>query len=112
MSERAKKLLFDILNCIAETEGFTKSTPNFDVYSKDRATQLIVERLLSIIGEATVRLRGLEQPILLNNGQQIIGFRNRLIHAYDSLDNAMVYIIFKKHLPKLRAEIEVLLEEN
>jgi uncharacterized protein with HEPN domain len=41
--------------------------------------------------------------------RKIVGFRNRLIHAYDAVDSAMVWAIVKKHLEPLRKEVENLI---
>jgi uncharacterized protein with HEPN domain len=48
----------------------------------------------------------IESTIVIENGKQIIGFRNRLVHAYDSIDNAIVWAILNRHLEKLKIEIE------
>ena len=37
-------------------------------------------------------------------------FRNRLIHSYDNIDNSIVWIIIKNHLPVLKGEIETILK--
>jgi uncharacterized protein with HEPN domain len=41
----------------------------------------------------------------LENTQQISGFRNRIIHAYDSIDNSIVWVILKKYLNPLKEEV-------
>jgi uncharacterized protein YutE (UPF0331/DUF86 family) len=41
-------------------------------------------------GEALNKLRQTENIFIIENGNQIIGFRNRLVHAYDSIDNSIV----------------------
>jgi uncharacterized protein with HEPN domain len=61
---------------------------------------------LVIIGEALNKLRQTEADVLIENDKQIIGFRNRLVHAYDSIDNSIVWAIINRHLEKLRIEIE------
>lgn len=40
----------------------------------------------------------------LENARKIVGFRNRLIHAYDAVDASMVWAIVKKHLSPLNDE--------
>ena len=85
---------------------FTIDISDFNIYDKDRKTQSAVERQLVIIGEALNKLRGLESGIVIENDKQIIGFRNRLVHAYDSIDNSIVWAIINRHLEKLKSEIE------
>ena len=40
----------------------------------------------------------------------MIDFRNRLIHSYDNLDDAIVWVILQRHIPILREEIKKALE--
>ena len=91
-------------------EEFTLGVNDFNIYDKDRKTQSAVERQLAIIGEALNQLRKIEPNIEIENDTQIIGFRNRLIHAYDSLDNSIVWVIINKYLKKLKIEIQNLIK--
>ena len=67
-----------------------------------------MERQLAIIGEALNQFKKLEPEIKIENNKQIISFRNRLVHAYDSLDNSMIWVIISKHLTTLKIEIQKL----
>ncbi|MCC9165339.1 DUF86 domain-containing protein [Pontibacter sp. XAAS-A31] len=73
-------------------------------------TQSAVERQLSIIGEAVNRFDKLSQHTILDNARQIVGFRNRLIHAYDSMDNTIVWAILKRYLLPLKTTVIKALE--
>ncbi|NLH42837.1 MAG: DUF86 domain-containing protein [Planctomycetes bacterium] len=42
---------------------------------------------------------------------KIIRFHNRIIHGYDTVDDATVWGIADQHLPRLLAEVESLLQE-
>ena len=80
-------------------------------------TQLIekqsaVERQLAIIGEALNKFYQNENNIKIENDKQIIAFRNRLVHAYDSIDNSIVWVIIKKHLPQLKSEVKKIIQEG
>jgi len=68
-----------------------------------------VERQLAIIGEALNHLRKLEPQVRIENDKHIINFRNRLIHAYDSIDNSIIWAIIKRHLNPLKIEIRKLI---
>ena len=83
MTERGKKYLSDILMAIELIENFISDTPDFNLYQNDPKTQSAVERQLVIIGEALNKLKQTESGLLIQNDKQIIGFRNRLVHAYD-----------------------------
>jgi len=81
-------------------------TPDFITYEADLKTQSAIERQLVLIGEALNKLRKIEPDIVIENYQKIIAFRNRLVHAYDNIDNAIVWMILKKHLVNLKKELE------
>jgi uncharacterized protein with HEPN domain len=106
MTEKSKKYLSDVLMAIHLIREFTIDIIDFNIYDKDRKTQSAVERQLVIIGEALNKLRQTETEIVIENDKQIIGFRNRLVHAYDSIDNSIVWAIINRHLENLKNEIE------
>lgn len=47
----------------------------------------------------------------LKNAKEIINFRNRIIHAYDSIDDTIIWAIKTNHLPELKTEIESLMRK-
>ena len=104
MTDQEKKYLSDILEAIRRIELFTQDTPTFELYIQDIKTQSAVERQLSIIGEAVNRFDRLTLQAPLENARQIVGFRNRLIHAYDGMDNAIVWAVLERHIPLLKVE--------
>lgn len=106
MTEKGQKYLSDILQAIDLIEEFTISTPTFNDYISDLKTQSAVERQLGIIGEALNKFDNLHPGVSLENARQIIGLRNRLIHAYDFVDPAIIWVILKKHLSPLKQEAE------
>ncbi len=108
MTEKGKKYLSDILMAIDLIENFIADTPDFNLYQSDLKTQSAVERQLAIIGEALNKLNQSESDLSIQNDKQIIGFRNRLVHSYDSIDNAIVWAIVKRHLSGLKKEIQEL----
>ena len=108
MTDKSKKYLSDILIAIDLIEKFTVEISDFNVYQEDLKTQSAVERQLAIIGEALNQLRKINPNLEIENDRQIIGFRNRLVHAYDSIDNSIVWAIINRHLIKLKEEIKVL----
>jgi uncharacterized protein with HEPN domain len=108
MTEKSKKYLSDILIAIDLIEKFTVDVTNFNIYQDDLKTQSAVERQLAIIGEALNQLKKIETDLEIENAKQIIGFRNRLVHTYDSIDNSIVWAIINRHLKKLKEEIQAL----
>lgn len=105
MTEKGRKYLSDILMAIDLIEKFIADTPDFETYQQDLKTQSATERPLAINGEALNKFKQAEDDLSFQNDQQIIGFRNRLIHAYDSIDNSIVWVIVKRHLQELKIEI-------
>ena len=105
MTDMSLKYLSDILMAIKLIEDFTKEIEDYKAYDQDRKTQSAVERQLAVIGEALNHIRKIEPAIEIENDKQIIAFRNRLIHAYDSIDNSIVWVIINRHLSILKAEI-------
>jgi len=87
-------------------EKFTVDVTDFYTYQADLKTQSAVERQLVVIGEALNQLKKSEPTLEIENDKQIIGFRNRLVHAYDSIDNSIVWAILNRHLNKLKQEIK------
>jgi len=70
-----------------------------------------VERELEIIGEATNRILKLQLDIEITSAVKIVDQRNLIIHAYDSIDDEMIWGIVVNHLPKLKKEVAGLLGE-
>ncbi len=70
-----------------------------------------VERDLEILGEAINRIikRDASFEEKITNARAIIGLRNQVIHAYDSISDEIIWSILINHLPKLKAEIESLI---
>lgn len=108
MTEKSKKYLSDIFMAIDLIEKFTVDITDFNSYQNDLKTQSAVERQLVIIGEALNQLKKVEPHLEIEHDKQIIGFRNRLVHAYDNIDNSIVWAIINRHLKKLKEEINTI----
>jgi uncharacterized protein with HEPN domain len=102
--DRKKKYYSDILYAISQIEEFL-SDITFTLYKKDRKTKSAVERQLSIIGEAVKCIKQIDSNELINFHSSIIGFRNVLVHSYDSINDEMVWTIIKRNLPSLKEEV-------
>ena len=110
MTEQGKKYLSDVLMAIELIESFTANTSTYSEYLSDLKTQSAVERQLGIIGEAVNKYDNLFPSETLENAKKIVGFRNRLIHAYDSIDPSMIWAIIQNYLRPLKDEITVRLK--
>jgi len=109
MNDEVKKYLSDILSCIVFIETETGPVKIFREYKNNLLLKAAVERKIEIIGEALSRACKIEPELLITNKEKIISTRNRIIHAYDAVDDVMIWEIVVKHLPLLKKEIEKLL---
>lgn len=105
MTDQGNKLLSDILQAIELIESFVTDIKDFSDYLSDIKTQSAVERQLGIIGEAVNKFEKLFPEMPLSNAGKIVGFRNRLIHAYDAVDPSMIWAIIKIYLGPLKDEV-------
>ena len=87
MERKAAKLLEDIRDAAAFVTQATEAK-TLNEYRQDRLLRQAVERNFEIIGEAVGRLAKLDPATAAKIGdyQQIISFRNVLIHGYDLID--------------------------
>jgi uncharacterized protein with HEPN domain len=109
MNDLGRKYLYDITIAIEHIREFTANTDTFEQYVADLKTQSAVERQLAIIGEAIIQYRKLESMPTLSHANQIAGLRNRLIHAYDTIEPTIIWAILQNHLTVLAEEIKVIM---
>ena len=103
--------LWDMLQAARSIETFI-GTKTIEDYTSDPLLRSAVERQFLIIGEAAsqavrrfpdIRRRIRDLP-------RIIAFRNRLVHGYATISDDVVWAIAHDELPRLRHDIEALLE--
>jgi len=111
MKREIKKYLFDIKVSIDSIYDYLGEKRNFFEYQENKLLRRAVEREIEIIGEATNRILKLDSTISIENARQIVDTRNWVIHGYDKVDDVVIWGILSNHLPKLRIEIEKLLED-
>ena len=108
MEEYTKKLLLDIDEAIEHIGEFTGSISSLSEYENNLMVRRAVERELEIIGEAMNRLVNAQETIEITHARRIVDLRNRVIHGYDKVDNALIWGILQRHLPLLKEEIDFL----
>lgn len=94
-----------ILDAINQIETYM-DTLDYSQFEQTRLVQDGVIRQLEIIGEASRNLSDdfrVQHPEL--PWRQIIGLRNRLIHAYFDVDLGIVWDIVQENLPQLKDTI-------
>jgi uncharacterized protein with HEPN domain len=112
MDERILKWLYDVKMCIEEIDSFfNEEEIDFFSYRSDLKLKRAVERNLEIIGEAVNRIITRDNTFTekISNAKAIIGLRNQVIHAYDSISDEAIWSILTHHLPKLKLEVDVLI---
>ena len=115
MDERILKWLFDIKIAIEEIEDFFSDRPmDFLQYKKNILLKRAVERNLEIIGEAVNRILKKDDSFTskISEARAIVGLRNQVIHAYDSISDENIWSILIKHLPVLKSEVIQLIDQS
>lgn len=106
----------DIQTSLADVQRYTdellSKTANRTVldYREDRDFQLVVDRLLSIVGEAVIRTElatSMEEVgKRITDVRRLIAFRHVMVHAYDEIIDTVVWDIVQTHLPRLKLEVD------
>ncbi|SFT98490.1 Uncharacterized conserved protein, contains HEPN domain [Algoriphagus locisalis] len=109
MNAKDLKYILDIQSIIEELEIIkNRVSNNFINYKNDFIVKRAVERDLEIIGEAVRKLTEQNPNMALSSIKKIIGLRNMISHAYDSIDNELIWAIIQKDIPILNDKIKKL----
>ncbi|MDR2703014.1 MAG: DUF86 domain-containing protein [Cellulomonadaceae bacterium] len=84
--------LYDAKHAATLAHSFVQDM-TYESYLGDARTRAAVERMMLTLGEALARLRrdDPETANLIPGIVRIIGFRNRIVHVYDEIDDAVVW---------------------
>lgn len=106
MQPKLLKYILDVESVIKEIESIKQKTQNnFNNFSDNIILQRAVERDLEIIGEAIRKMVEINPNIQITASKNIIGLRNIISHAYDSVEPEMLQGIIQKNIPILMNEI-------
>ncbi|SMG54158.1 Uncharacterized conserved protein, contains HEPN domain [Marivirga sericea] len=109
MQPKLLKYILDIESVIEEIESIKQKTQNdFNNFSNDIILQRAIERDLEIIGEAIRKIIDINPDVQITASKNIIGLRNIISHAYDSVEPEMLWGIIQRNVPVLADEIRVL----
>ena len=111
MTIEEKKLLSDVLNAIEGIRLHLGNTRNFNVYKQNLTIRRAIERELEIIGEAINNLLKLNSDIKISNARFIVDLRNKVIHAYDSVNDTIIWKVIVKDIPLLENEVKELIKD-
>ena len=111
MDRKINKRLNDILIAISEIESFLEQRPReFQVFVEDHMFRNAIERQVGIIGEAVAQILQVDPNIQISEARDIRATRNFLIHSYDTIRIDMIWGIVINDLPKLKLEVQALLD--
>lgn len=102
----ALKYLLDLEQLISELEKVVVfcNRDRFQ-FNENFMALRTVERNLELIGEAKRQLHLCTPEIKIAHAKAIIGLRNMLAHAYDSIDATVLWKILLRDIPDLTAEV-------
>lgn len=112
MTIEEKKLLTDIRISISSIDDHLEGKRLFDEYVKNKTRRRAVERELEIIGEAVSKLLKINPHISISYARQIVDLRNKVIHAYDNVNDMVIWSVIMNHLPTLKLEVEILMKKS
>lgn len=112
MNDKIKKFLFDIRVSINSIYEYLVEERDFTEYQQNKLLRRGIEREFEIIGEAMNGILKEDKTIQIESAKKIIDLRNWIIHGYDKVDDAIIWGIIVKHLPKLKIEIDNLLDNE
>jgi uncharacterized protein with HEPN domain len=110
-SHSATKLVWDALHAAERIRRFIEGKTETD-YFVDELLRAAVERQFEIMGEALVRLQKIVPGVAASvpDLREIIGFRNRLIHGYDTIDDRIVWTAAIEDLARVIAALNAVLQ--
>lgn len=112
MSREIKKILFDVKVSIDSIEDYLQGNKDFTVYQKNKLLRRAIEREIEIIGEAINKLLKINPDLSISGARKIVDTRNWVIHAYDNVDDIILWSIITQQLPILKLEVKKLLENE
>ena len=107
-----KKYLYDVQLSIVSIYEYLGNKRDFFEYENNKQLRRAVERELEIIGEAVNHLLALDETIVIDNARRIVDLRNFVIHGYDKVDNVIIWGVISRDLPKLKEQVDKLLDEQ
>ena len=113
MDETSLKYYYDAREAARSIVRFAAGR-NYDDYCRDEMLSSAIERKFEIIGEALARIRRKrpEDLSVIGDWPAIIGFRNILAHAYEHIEDSVVWGTVTEQLPRFLEELESIPEIN
>lgn len=109
--ETAKRLL-DVQRACLEIRQFSQSGSAESILT-DRSLQLILHKLLEIVGEALNQLSKTNPEIAarIPDLRRFVDVRNQISHGYASVNYSIVWKIAQEQIPPLFAVVDELMQD-
>mgnify|MGYP001589855438 FL=1 len=102
----------DVLSAVKKINKFCK-TIDKDDFMKNELLMDAVVRNLEIIGEASSKLTAaFKERYKEIEWRKIIGMRNRIIHAYDTVNFEIVWDVIREDLPELKKKLKQIVSSH
>lgn len=112
MKRETAKRLHDAASACREAQEFC-ATSTRDRFIEDRRSQLAVQKLIEIVGEALRQAEEGDRDAVqsIPELRVVVDTRNRLVHGYDTVDYGFLWDIVELRVPTLRERLELLLND-
>ena len=109
---RDDALLLDMLVYADEAIGFASSL-TFEAFEASRLHQLAIIKAVETIGEAASQVGDATRTALSDfPWRELIGMRNRLVHAYGSIQLDVVWRTVREDIPALAEQLRPLVTKE
>ncbi len=113
MDKSVLKHCQDILSAISDIEIATsRFGKQYEIFTSDIVFRRFIERNIEIMGEAMNRILKVQPDLEVTAPRKIVDTRNFVIHAYDSLKPEILWAIVVNHLPRLKAELQAIVDST
>lgn len=99
--------LDDVLDASLAIKEHTKEIKTYKQFIENRLVYRAVERELTIIAEAIIKIKKENQLLEIEHAKQIVGLRNRVIHDYANTNYDIIWGVVVNHMDKLIEEIKI-----
>lgn len=111
MNKEYLDYLEDIIDAMLKAEAMLEDV-TYAQFEVDYRINYAVVRILEIIGEATKRLpQEFRQNYTDIPWKGMAGMRDRIIHAYDTIDLEIVWGVVKTDIPKYEPRLQQIITE-